>query len=106
MPKTPEELAEIKFYLDFTKSFRENITQAENDICEFRALSHPAYGIKTKPLWPRKISKEDEQKERLQKEEEDKARKAKEEAEAEQRRIEEEATKAAAKGGAKGKPPA
>lgn len=95
----------MKFHLDFTKFFREQVTQAESDICEFRALSHPFYGIKTKPLWPRKISKEEEEKERLQKEEEDKARKAKEEAEAEQRRIEEEAAKAAAKGGAKGKPP-
>jgi hypothetical protein len=42
----------------------------------------------------------------LQKEEEDKARKAKEEAEAEQRRVEEEAAKAVAKGGTKGKPSA
>ena len=62
----------MKFHLDFTKFFREQVTQAESDICEFRALSHPFYGIKTKPLWPRKISQEEEEKERLQKEEEDK----------------------------------
>jgi hypothetical protein len=35
------------------------------------------------PLWPRKISKEEEEQARIKKNEEEKARKAKEEAEAE-----------------------
>jgi hypothetical protein len=85
------------------KSFREQVTSAENDITEYRTLSHPVYGIKKVPLWPKKISKKEQEQARLMKEAEERERKAKEEAEAEARRLEEEAAKKAP--GSKGKPP-
>lgn len=44
-PKSPEEIAELKMFLEFTSTFRDTITKAEDEILEYRALSHPVYGI-------------------------------------------------------------
>jgi len=44
IPKSPEELAELQIILEFVKQFREHVTQAEQDVNEYRALSHPLYG--------------------------------------------------------------
>lgn len=59
--KSPEELAELQTVLDFVKTFREIVSRAEEDINEYRALSHPVYGIKKVPLWPRVFTAEEEE---------------------------------------------
>lgn len=45
IPKSPEELAELKIIFEFVKVFREQVTLAETDITKYRALSHPTYGV-------------------------------------------------------------
>jgi len=43
--KSEEQIAEEKMFIEFTAEFREIITQSENDIVEYKALTDPVRGI-------------------------------------------------------------
>lgn len=99
VPKSEEEIEEDKLFEAFVQEFRQTVENLQRDVCEYRKLCDPVFGVKAAPLWPRVYS-EAELEEKKRREEARARRIAAEEA---RRKAEEEALKAAS--AKKGKKP-